>query len=277
MTEKMVGARPSTAMSLVGPDSDQHLSTSAPSSSALIPDDPAPATDLSDQTNAITLLPASEPPPNVAPIARFPKDVILNILQSQVLSIQDIGSIERANISLEWSSFAREAALREFIPTRVSLTTSFSLDNEPEEEEFDILYPVPKKFPVEDRVLPDGGRVVYEFESYEGDCHRYPRDCYRPAKVVIYDLPSRRRLAKWNLHDALPQSFRNDNYTFFDFYHKRDVLKEYSMKVWYKFDGSRMRLHCVSIPLQLLLVIIKENDRKYISLCLRGLRSIGAR
>lgn len=249
MTEKMVGARPSTAMSPVEPDSDQHLSTSAPSSSALISDE----YDLSDQT---IVLPASEPPPNVSPIARLPRPVILHILQSQRLDIQDFGSLERANISPDWFSFAREAALREFIPTCVSLTTSFSLDHEPQENEFDILYPVPGKFELEHRVLPDH-RVVYERESSERGRHRYPRSCYRPIMVEIYDLPSRRRPYKWELDDAHPQSYRKDNYAIFEYYHERDVIKEYSMKIWYKFDGSKMRLHCVSIPLQLLLVILR--------------------
>jgi hypothetical protein len=258
MTEKMVGARPSSAMSLVGPDSDQHLSTNAPSSSALIPDDPAPATDLSDQTSAIILLPASEPPPNVSPIARLPGGVILNILQSQGLDIQDFGSIERANISPEWFSFAREAALREFIPTYVSLTTSFSLDHGLQEKEHEILDPVPRKFELEYRVLPDN-RVVYQPKSYKGHRYRYPRSCYRPVTVVIYDLPSRRRPYKWQLDDAQPQSYRRDNYAIFEYYHERDVIREYSMKIWYKFDGGKMRLHCVSIPLQLLLVILREN------------------
>lgn len=245
--------------SIQGPGSESNPRTETPNSPAELFDSSQSERHLNDNGPAIMPLPAAEPLPIDSPAARMPGDVIHMILGSHILGIQDFGSIEQAGISLDWSAFAREETLRQFENTTIALRTAFQVDNEVEEES-ENLYPVFKKLPLGDRVLPDN-RVVFEPESFDGHRYCYPRAHYHPVDVFMFDLPCRRRTYHWQLgeeNERNTQNFREDRYFIFHYYHECDIWRKFSMKVWYKFDGNKMRLHCVSIPLQLLLMIVKE-------------------
>ena len=242
-----------------GPGSESNPCTEAPNSSAELFDNSQGEPHLNYYGTPSTALPAAEPPPIRSPAARMPGPVILVVLG--FLGIQEFGSIEQADISPEWSAFAREATLRMFENTILALRTAYHVDNE-EEREFENLYPVFKNLNLEDRVLPDN-RVVFQPKSYEGHRYSYSRTHYHPVVISMFDLPGRRNRYRWQLgeyNERNTETFRGDRYFIFHYYHECDLQKEFNVKVWYKYDGSRMRLHCVSIPLQLLLMIVKESS-----------------
>lgn len=265
----------------MGPDSDQvgHLMAGAPDSGGYRPDDSQTEQDL-DIESSVMLLATAEPSlssrPGPIPAALLPRETILKILEMVDLKVQDFLRLERANIGANWSLCAREATLRKLKVSDILLSTTVYRDHREELTKTERLSPVIRNRRPGKWVLPDN-RIVFE-PDYDLPRPRYHRNHYRPTDLEMVGLPGHPEPVKWRLvpHHRLShrdensrgrvylphtncRRLREDKFSVFDYYHERDLRKEFCTKVWYKFDGDQMQLHCISIPLQLLVVILLDD------------------
>jgi hypothetical protein len=262
-----------------GPDFDHlgHPKAGAPDSGPYGPDDSQIQQDH-DIENAVVPLPTAEPSPpsRPRPAALLPPELILKVLDTIDLDVLDLLCLEQAGIAPVWSFYAREAALRKLAFSEIKLATIVYGDHWEEVTKIERLFAVIRNRPREKWVLPDD-RIVFE-PNYDVLRPRYHRHHYRPADVELVGLPGTPVPKMWRLiphrrlshrdEDSrgrvyLPHTnctrLREDRYSVFEYFHDRDPRKEVPTKVWYKFDGDMMQLHCISIPLHSLVNILRDD------------------
>jgi hypothetical protein len=52
---------------------------------------------------------------------------------------------------------------------------------------------------------------------------------------------------------------RGDQFSVFSYWNELDVQGKYQTKIWYKLHGNKMRLHCISIRVELLDIMLQED------------------
>jgi hypothetical protein len=208
------------------------------------------------------------------------EDTIRHILENTDFTLEDYLSIISSQISGNWSNVARSIALPILAESQIQVDTSY-FDDGRETTEYEHLYPVIRRIPVERRVLPDD-RLVFEPDFDGALRYSYHRNQYRPREIIMR-MPG--RTLRWSLQpDIAPPRYevvRNehgsyipatnitqlgpgDRFTIFNYHLEQDFRREFPVKVFYKTNGDMKKLHCMSIPLRLLgWVLKKEREGEY--------------
>jgi hypothetical protein len=271
----MVPPKPPTPTSLdrpiVGAKAEISLPADVPSSPVGSTADPDGETDvLNNPSTAIIHLPTSEHgPPRGSAAVRMPNDIVQIIVKTPFLDLQDVSSIALSEISPVWSVFATEKLLRRFKNTYIAFSTCYTQDHR-EARDVEFLYPVYGNYEPEEWVLPKQS-IVFEHKRDDKRRHKYPRTNYRPGEMVIYDLPGCQRPYKWQLDpdfrsaagphdddDYNCKRVRKGIYSVFNYYNERDLERRFVTKVWYRFNGDKMYLLALSIPLPLMGMLLRN-------------------
>jgi hypothetical protein len=261
----------------VGPDSGQHLIAGIPGSPISAAGEPQADRGLNVGPSAAPL-PAAEHHPNDY-AARVIPDIVHLILDN--LPIGDLLSVEKANIAPEWTWFAKSERIKlleKLQYSEVFLSTGYHVDRT-REESSECLDPVySRTSPPEGWVLPTNRLVVFEPNPYDVQRDGYYPHTYEPDELVMHGLPGHPRPYKWPLiphHQRSPRdgdhrgrfflsptnckTEREDRFSIFSYYNELDVKMDYETKIWYKLHGNKMQLHCISIRLELLDIMLKED------------------
>jgi hypothetical protein len=198
------------------------------------------------------------------------EDITRYIVENGNLSLKDLLSVARSQISSSLSASAEDAALVLLEQSYIRIVTLSMIDGR-ESYEYEHLYPVIRRVPHEKWVFP-GGYIVYEPNYDSPPRYKYYPNCYQPVEIVL-SIPTADRVDEYNWslnpgsgsssHDGhehcgfLPSDHKTDifdnRYTLFKCHYQRHELKtEEPTKVFYKSEGERVGLHCASIPFRVL-------------------------
>jgi len=141
--------------------------------------------------------------------------------------------------------------------------------------------PVIKRISDRSEWVTPRGRIIFE-PGLEGVRHSYHARQYKPIEVTI--MVGGKQF-KWTLvPETNPRPYdvmgndtsgfipatntttfgAGNRFTIFHYIHDEDTKREYPARIFYKIDDDWMRLHCVSIPLKLLALLINDygDDRR---------------
>jgi len=193
------------------------------------------------------------------------------------LVLEDYLDLIWKDISGKWTKFAIRHATPLLRESTVTVKTILRRDGNDEEEDYEHTKPVIKSInQPTDWVLPRG-RIIFE-PDFDGFRHIYHPKRYMPSEISII-VASHARRYRWCLgpdttlqpYDVVGNhtnglftvnnttTFGEDNrFTIFNYVHEDDTAREHPVKIFYKVDGDWMKLHCVSIPLKLLALLINN-------------------
>ena len=176
-------------------------------------------------------------------------------------------------------TLGKTGALYKLASSSLQIITRFANN----EEEYQHTYPVIRRMRKSAWHLPDG-RLIYETSGTDQKRYRYHPNQFKPAGAIMR-LDERAEDYRWSLSpdqgtpyyetsgnemtDFIPTTDNvkyadpDERYLVFQYHHKADVRREHLIKVFYKKEESEwLTLYCVSIPLDLLAIILLEGSKE---------------
>jgi hypothetical protein len=203
--------------------------------------------------------------------ARLPNDVILHIFGYLYLS--DVVSLMFADVLPNFTTAARELALPVIADFDLQVDTVYDDDGGTELNEFEHMTPVIRHIPDPTRGVLPKRCVIFEPELARSKLHRYHRNEFKPVNVILrwrqftynwvlrpdYSGPGRQMEAP--MTNLVRVGGEDSPFIVFQYWHEEDVRRESPIKVFYKSVGDTILLHCVSIPISLLTLVLEKNCR----------------
>jgi hypothetical protein len=196
------------------------------------------------------------------------RDVILQVFR--YLHLYDVVSLMFADVLSNFSAAATELALPVIADFDLQVETVYDLDGQADVD-YEHTQPVIRKIETPTaRNLPREC-VIFEPEPELGKVRpSYRRGQFKPAFVKLRWRPF---TFEWtlkpgyfgpagdNMEVPLTNICKNvhDRFIVFQYWHDEDVRRLYPIKVFYKTADEKILLHCVSIPIKLLAMVLEKN------------------
>lgn len=208
----------------------------------------------------------------------FDNEIIHSYLESMKVAPEEYMALLAANVSERWNSVAKCFALPNLFESSIQVSTLYGEDGE-RNSDYQHLYPVIRRLQPDKWVFPRE-RIIYEPIYNLGMRYTYRPGRYKPAELIIR-LPHRAKPYKWVLEPGrreptydsvgnnaasyipvtnLSHMGLDDVYAVFDYFHRSDLHHEFPIKVFYKTHDQYLKLHALSIPLELLGIALNDKD-----------------
>ena len=196
---------------------------------------------------------------------------------SDGLALEDLLELIRVDVTENVSNFARRNAVPLLRDSSVTVKTAAGAD----EEDYEHTYSVISRIPNPANWVMPRDRMIFEPHNIGALRHNYHPNQYRPLEMIL-TIDGRARRYKWQLdlekdparYDAVRNDTSDfiyvsnkttwgagDRFTIFHYVHEDDLARHHPARIFYKVEGDWMHLHCVSIPLKLLSMLINNyND-----------------
>jgi hypothetical protein len=196
------------------------------------------------------------------------KDVILQVFG--YLHLYDVVSLMFADVLSNFTAAATELALPVIADFDLQVATVYDLDGE-DDDDYEHTQPVARN--VKNPTARNLPRECVIFEPELGKVrHSYRRGRFEPAFVK---LRWRQFTFDWTLkpgysgpagdHMEVPVTNickigTDDRFIVFQYWHDEDDKRKHPIKVFYKTTiDEKIQLHCVSIPLKLLAIVLEKD------------------
>lgn len=197
----------------------------------------------------------------------------------QSLGLKDYLDLISGTVSDKLKNFAIAHALPRLRDSVVTVKT-IHRKAASEEEDYEHTYPVIRRIREPKIWTLPRGRIIFEPELEGTLRYGYHRNQFKPAEIAL-TIDGRARRYKWTLvpemqprvyeiahrdnSDFVPVTNTTrfgptDRFTIFHYVHEDDSTQSHPAKIFYKQDGDRMTLHCVSIPLNLISLLIDSDN-----------------
>ena len=213
------------------------------------------------------------PPGDVPPVSTM-RSTIENSTDIRVLALKDYLDLYSANVNPRLTKHAERKILKTLRGSSVTVNTLRKVAWR-EETEYEHTYPVISRIDDPELWVAPRGRIIYEPKFDDPLRHKYYANQFKPDELMLTlhnrhpwtlkpDMEvSRYEVARNGTSDYIPVTNTTyygpgDRFTIFHYFHDEDVRREYAAKIFYKKDGDGMRFHCVSIPIKLLSVLVKD-------------------
>jgi hypothetical protein len=211
----------------------------------------------------------------------FGDPVIHLSLEGTKATTADYLALMAANISEPWNAVAKCFALPALAESTVQVNTFYAQDGE-RNSDYQHLYAVIRRVRRDRWVFPKD-RIIYEPTENDGMRYAYHPGQYKPAEIIIR-ISDRSKSHKWVLeHDRREPTYEtigngntsyipvtnlyhmgaDDVYAVFDYFHRCDLHHKLPIKVFYKTHDEYLKLHALSIPLELLGLALNDKDNSY--------------
>jgi len=196
------------------------------------------------------------------------RDVILHIFR--YLHLYDVIALMFANVLPSFTAAGIELSLPVIADFDLQVETVYDVDGE-DNDEYEHLHPVVRNVQNPGPQNLPRGNIILEPQTGKTAPIRHS---YRPGqfKPAFVRLRWRTQTYDWTLKPGysgvagevpLTNTYKivaNDRFKVFQYWHEEDVLRVYPIRVFYKTgDDDKILLHCVSIPLKLLSIVLEKN------------------
>jgi len=209
-----------------------------------------------------------QPNPHSAKVpTKLGKDIILQIFG--YLHLYDVVSLMFADISPEFTAATTDLALPVIADFDLQIDTVYDLDGK-DDNDYEHTQPIIRK--IEHPIARNLPRECVIFEPELGKArHSSRRGQFKPAFVKLRWRPF---TFEWILEpsysgpagDPMEVPLTNlckihidDRFIVFQYWHDEDVQRLYPIKVFYKTADEKILLHCVTIPVKLLAVVLEKD------------------
>jgi hypothetical protein len=189
--------------------------------------------------------------------AELGNDIVNHIVG--YLDAQDAVPLIFAEISDIWTNAAGRRAFPQIAQCSLTLQTAYPNDGE-ETSDYEHLDPVIQHMPEGEQVLPKQCIIFEPKAEHAFRRYTYSRNHFKPSdatlrchngKVYRWSLIFDGTTREGNFMDVPPTNYYtlgpNDRFIIFRYFHRKDVMREFPTKVFYKTFQDQIKLHCVSL------------------------------
>ena len=202
-------------------------------------------------------------------MATLGNDVILQIFG--YLHLYDVVALIFANVLPNFTACGTQLAMPVIADFDLQVGTVYDLDGN-DANDYEHTQPVIRNIKNPDQRNLPRECIIFEPELGTAIRHSYRRGQFKPVVVI---LRWRHLTFEWELapdcagpamgdHMDVPLPNRcnihtNDRFIVFRYWHDEDTKRTYPIKVFYKTADEKILLHCVSIPIKLLAMVLEKN------------------
>ena len=196
------------------------------------------------------------------------RDIIIQIFR--YLHLQDVMSLMFADVLPRFTRAARDLALPIIADFDLQIETLYDADDN---YDYEHLQPV-----IRNVTDPDSRHLAKECVIFEPKISKHLNPYLRvQSKPIVAKLRWRQLTFEWSLtpdysprdsgdeaqipHTNLQEvGTKSGRFIIFRYWHAEDIIREYPIKVFYKTYDKRILLHCVSIHVKLLGLVIEKDS-----------------